>query len=192
MDRKTARKLVKRLSVGRVDRGGEAKARRRLLDDLYSAGIVTDEAASLSQDELGAMPGHTLIAWAREAPEVRVDLYVLPDGEIDDRMRNALDAINELEFAGPLDCSMLQYGSALRVMAALGIGGRDPEDFVERQVVPVMEEMMGDRDLEWIPGLDSIEKLFGTWRAHHVGRDGFAPGALDRRFTHLVGVRQTD
>ena len=192
MDRKTARKLVKRLSLGRVGKGDEAKKRRRILDDLYSAGIATDEAASLSQDELESRSGHTLVAWARETPQPQVDLFVVPDGEIDDGMRNALDAVNELEFAGPRDCSLLQYGSALRVMAALGLGARDHEAFVEEQIAPVYEEMSGDRDLEWIPAADTVERIFGRWRAHHVGRDAIAPGSLDRRLTHSYGIRQTD
>lgn len=191
MDRKTLRKLIKRLSIGRVDPGAEAAARRRALDDLYSAGIPTDEAASLSEEELDRKPPHTLLAWGRDVGP-SVDLYVIPDSAIDARMRNDLDAINDLHFETPYDCSLFQLGAALRVLAATGLVSQDPEQFYEQQVLPVFEEMMGDRDAGELPGPEAIAGLYGKLRPYHVGRDAFVSGALDTRFSHLIAARQAD
>lgn len=189
MDGKTLRKLIMRLSVGRVDPGAEAATRRRLLDDLYSAGIPTDEAASLAEEELDRKPGHTFLAWGRGSGPT-VDLYVIPDSVIDDRMRTDLDAINDLHYETPYDCSLFQLGAALRVLAATGLVAGDAQSFYEREVMPVFEEVMGDRDAGELPGAETVEALYGKLRPYHVGRDTFAPGALDTRFTHAIAVRQ--
>ncbi len=190
MDRKTLRKLVQRLSMGRVARGEEAAARRRVLDDLYAAGVPTEDAVSLSQDELATMPGHSLLAWARDG-DLAVDLYAIADADIDDRMRNALDAVNGLELETPWDCSLYQYGAAMRILAATGLEGDDGEAFYEARIPPVLEEMGGERDLEYLPSLAEIDGLFGRFRASHAGRNAFARNSLDRRFTHVYGVRQS-
>lgn len=189
MDERTLRKLIERLAVGRIARGDEVQARRRLLDDLYTAGIPTEAAASLGPDELAAQAGHTLLAWGRDAGP-SVDLFVIPDAEVDDRMRNALDAVDGLAFETVFDCSIYQYAAAVRVLAATGLGGAAAEQLHGEWVAPVLDELAGERDLEYLPGPEELEELLGAWRSYHVGRDGFAPGSLDRRFTHAIAVRQ--
>ena len=189
MDDKTLRKLIERLAVGRIAAGEEAAARRRLLADLYSASIPTDHAASLSQEDLERLPGHTLLAWGRGVAGA-VDLFVVPDSAIDDRMRTALDAINDLHYETPYDCSMFQYAMALRVLAATGRAAPDPEAFYEHEVVRVFEDMHGDRDLRELPSLEELTALYGSLLPYHVSTTD--PGAaFDRRFTHAIAVRQT-
>lgn len=190
MERKVLRKLIKRLAVGRIARGEEASARRRILDDLYSAGIPTEGAASLSQDELETMPGHTLLAWGRDE-EGCIYLYAIPNAEIAAPMRNALDAIDDLHFEGPFDCSLYQYAAAIRVLAAIGLEGRDGDELYEKRIPPVYDEMPGERDLEYLPGSEELQALHGSWRSYRVGLNEIPPGGLDRRFTHVIAVRQT-
>ena len=188
MDDKTLRKLIQRLAVGRIGSGDAAEARRRLLADLHSAGIPTDDAASLAEEELARAPGHTLLAWGRKESGT-VDLFVVPDSAIDDRMRTALDAVNDLDYETPYDCSMFQYAMALRVLAATGLAAPDPEAFYEREVVAVYDDMHGDRDLRELPSLEELTALYGSLRPYHV--DARALGrALDHRFTHSIAVRQ--
>lgn len=189
MDRKTLKKLVKRLARGRIARGDEAKARKRLLDDLYSAGVPTEEAATMTQEQISDLPGHTLLAWGHEpAGQPTVDLFVLPDHQVEEKLRNALDAVNELELGGPLDCSLYQYAAAIRVMAALGLGG-SPGALMDERVAPAFEERGGEGDLSFLPGKEELEELWGRWRSTRLGHDGSA-GGLDRRFTHAIAVRQ--
>lgn len=188
MDDKTLRKLIQRLAVGRIAPGDEAEARRRLLADLHAAAIPTDHAASLSQEQLERTEGHTLLVWGRTAPGT-VDLFVVPDSAIDDRMRTALDAINDLHYETPYDCSMFQYAMALRTLAATGLAAPDAETFYEREVVAVFDDMHGDRDLRELPSLEEITALYGSLTPYRVST-GDSGAAFDRRFTHAIAVRQ--
>jgi hypothetical protein len=191
VDAKTLRKLVRRISVGRIPKGEEADARRRLLDDLHSAGVDTHHATGLEQPAIAAMPGHTLLGWADQA-KGGIELFVIPDSAIDDRMRIALDAVNGLDFETPYDCSLFQYAAALRVLAATGLPAEGHEAFFENEVTTVAEEMAGDKDLGELPTPEDVEALWGAWETHHAGRDAFRPGSLDTRLTHAIGVSRKD
>lgn len=162
-----------------------SKGRVDLLTTLYAMGFPTQR----TQDApTGAVP-HTVLVWIAGHPSPEADVYAIPDGAISEKVDEALDAANGLVVRSPLDCSVYQLASMLRVLNATG--QVPPEALLER-VSETRDEIGPDADLVHMPGKDEVKETHGALREHLVGTLGGAvapdPSALDVEITRSVGI----